>query len=183
VWPVSVAERVDTTLISLQHQWERLSALANSAARRAQASSAMAQRGALEQDLALMHYEPSWVHPGPQWIAERRGVLAKLSALEGPIFLFAERRPGDAAIGVWLRRIMGNPPQQPAETSAITALQPLADTNAAIGDTRAALLHLGDARRAERRGEGLHDPCSGLILHSHWRPWSWRVWPAAPRRP
>ncbi|CAH2810303.1 MAG: Putative transmembrane protein [uncultured Caballeronia sp.] len=44
VWPVSVAARVDTTLTSLQHQWERLSALANSATRCAQASSAMAQR-------------------------------------------------------------------------------------------------------------------------------------------
>ncbi|SOE57726.1 multidrug resistance protein MdtO [Burkholderia sp. D7] len=166
VWPVSVAERVDTTLISLQHQWERLSALANSAARRAQASSAMAQRGALEQDLALMHYEPSWVHPGPQWIAERRGVLAKLSALEGPIFLFAERRPGDAAIGVWLRRIMGSPPQQPAETSAITALQPLADTNAAIGDTRAALLHLGDARLAQLEHAAPNDAAKDFTTHA-----------------
>jgi multidrug resistance protein MdtO len=149
VWPVSVAERVDTALNSLQRQWERLAMPANSATRRAQASSAMAQCGALEQDLALMHYEPSWVRPDPQRLAERRSALAKLSALEAPMFLIAERRPGDAAIAGWLRQVTGNQPQQPAKTGAITARQPLADADAATDETLAALRHLGDTRLAQ----------------------------------
>jgi multidrug resistance protein MdtO len=72
IWPVTVAARIDTGLAALRQQWERLTALPDAVTRRAQAASAMAQCGALEQDLALMHYEPSWVRPEPQWIAERR---------------------------------------------------------------------------------------------------------------
>ncbi len=149
VWPVSVAERVDTALSSLQQQWERLAMPGNSATRRAQASSAMAQYGALEQDLALMRYEPSWVRPDPQWLAERRSALARLGALEAPMLLIAERRPGDAAFAGWLSQVTGNPPQQPPKTGAITDRQPLANADAATDETLAALLHLGDTRLAQ----------------------------------
>lgn len=107
VWPVTVAARVDAGLAALRQQWERLAALPDAVTRRAQAASAMAQCGALEQDIALMHYEPSWVRPDAQWIAERRSALARLDALEGPMFLLTERRPRDAAIDGWLKRAMG----------------------------------------------------------------------------
>ncbi|MFM0200779.1 FUSC family protein [Paraburkholderia fungorum] len=110
VWPVSVAERVDSGLAALRQQWARLAAVPDAVTRRAQAASAMAQCGALEQDLALMHYEPSWVRPDSPWIAERRGALARLDALEGPMFLLAERRPGDAVIDGWLGRVVGGLP-------------------------------------------------------------------------
>jgi len=179
VWPVSVAARVDTALSALQQQWERLAALPHASARRAQAASAMAQCGALEQDLALMHYEPSWVRPEAQWIAERRGVLAKLGALETPMFLLAERRPGDAAIGGWLKRLTGSPPQQPAETGAVTtadaasqaALNPaLPDAADAAADntnnTRTALLDLGDARLTQLEHAGSNDPVKDLTTHA-----------------
>ncbi|HZZ05802.1 FUSC family protein, partial [Paraburkholderia sp.] len=118
VWPVTVAARIDTGIAALRQQWERLAALPDAVTRRAQAASAMAQCGALEQDLALMHYEPSWVRPDAQWIAERRSALAKLDALEGPMFLLAERRPRDAAIDGWLKRAMGELPLTSAETGA-----------------------------------------------------------------
>ena len=137
VWPVSVAARVDTALAALRQQWERLAALPHAGARRAQAASAMAQCGALEQDLALMHYEPSWVRPEAQWIAERRGVLARLGALEGPMFLLAERRPGDAAIGGWLKRLTSVPPQTPDESGAAASTDPAMPValNPAMPDT------------------------------------------------
>lgn len=120
VWPVSVAERVDSGLAALRQQWARLAALPDAVTRRAHAASAMAQCGALEQDLALMHYEPSWVRPDSPWIAERRGALARLDALEGPMFLLAERRPGDAVIDGWLGRVVGGLPPElaPAENAA-----------------------------------------------------------------
>ncbi|MGQ7933971.1 FUSC family protein [Paraburkholderia sp. D1E] len=121
VWPVSVAARVDTGIAALRQQWERLTTLPHVGTRRAQAASVMAQCGALQQDLALMHYEPSWVRPEPQWIAERRSALAKLDALEGPMFLLAERRPGDAAVDGWFKRVMGGLPLPPAETAAAAA--------------------------------------------------------------
>ncbi|MFM0300497.1 FUSC family protein [Paraburkholderia sediminicola] len=121
VWPVSVAARVDTGIAALRQQWERLTTLPHVGTRRAQAASVMVQCGALQQDLALMHYEPSWVRPEPQWIAERRSALAKLDALEGPMFLLAERRPGDAAVDGWFKRVMGGLPLPPAETGAAAA--------------------------------------------------------------
>ncbi|CAE6947445.1 hypothetical protein R75471_05718 [Paraburkholderia domus] len=121
VWPVTVAARIEAGLAALRQQWERLVALPDAVARRAQAASAMAQRGALEQDLALMHYEPSWVRPEPLWIAERRNALARLDALEGPMLLIAERHPGDAAIDGWLKRLTGGLPLASDETGAAVA--------------------------------------------------------------
>lgn len=184
VWPVSVAARVDTALATLQQQWARLAALAHASARRAQAASAMAQCGELEQDLALMHYEPSWVRPQPQWIAERRGAVARLSALEGPMFLLAERHQGDAAIEGWLKRLAGGPPlprptvendaavagvpdlaaaPDPALPVAPNATSPDAPAN---DDTRTALLNLGDARLTQLEHTASNDAAKELATHA-----------------
>jgi multidrug resistance protein MdtO len=157
VWPVSVAARVDTGLAALRQQWQRLTALPDAVTRRAQAASAMAQCGALEQDLALMHYEPSWVRPESQWIAERRSALARLDALEGPMFLLAERRPGDAVIDDWLGRVVGGLPLAPAENGP----------NAAADDSsRTALVNLGDARLTQLEHAASNDAAKELTSHA-----------------
>jgi len=151
VWPVSIAARIDTALAALQQQWEKLAMLGQTTARRAQAASAMAQHGALAQDLALVHYEPSWVRPAPQWITDRQRALAELGALEGPMFLLAERSAGDAAISGWLRRLTGSAPQGPTEAGQPIRPGPDQDdattgAAAATEAVRAALLNLGDTR-------------------------------------
>ncbi|CAE6737390.1 FUSC family protein [Paraburkholderia nemoris] len=171
VWPVTVAARIDTGLAALRQQWERLAALPDAVTRRAQAASAMAQCGALEQDIALMHYEPSWVRPEAQWIAERRSALAKLDALEGPMFLLAERRPGDAAIEGWLKRAMDGLPMPSAETGAKVTPLPVAPNAAspeaaANEDTRTALLRLGDARLTQLEHAASDDAAKGLATHA-----------------
>lgn len=171
VWPVTVAARIDTGLAALRQQWERLAALPDAVTRRAQAASAMAQCGALEQDIALMHYEPSWVRPEAQWIAERRSALAKLDALEGPMFLLAERRPGDAAIEGWLKRAMDGLPMPSAETGAAATPLPVAldaalPEAAANDDTRTALLRLGDARLTQLEHAASDDAAKGLATHA-----------------
>ncbi|MCX4154165.1 MULTISPECIES: FUSC family protein [Paraburkholderia] len=171
VWPVTVAARIDTGLAALRQQWERLVALPDAVTRRAQAASAMAQCGALEQDIALMHYEPSWVRPEAQWIAERRSALAKLDALEGPMFLLAERRPGDAAIEGWIKRAMDGLPMPAAETGAKVTPLPVAPdaalTEAAANDdTRTALLRLGDARLTQLEHAASDDAAKGLATHA-----------------
>jgi multidrug resistance protein MdtO len=188
VWPVTVAARIDAGLAALRQQWERLAALPDAVTRRAQAASAMAQCGALEQDLALMHYEPSWVRPEAQWIAERRSALAKLDALEGPMFLLAERRPGDAAIEGWLKRAMDGLPLSSDETGAAAATSaavarapalpsarkpasPVATSAAspeaaANDDTRTALLRLGDARLTQLEHAASDDAAKGLATHA-----------------
>ncbi|RKE39910.1 multidrug resistance protein MdtO [Paraburkholderia sp. BL23I1N1] len=157
VWPVTVAARIDTGLAALRQQWQRLAALPDAVTRRAQAASAMAQCGALEQDLALMHYEPSWVRPEAQWIAERRNALAKLDALEGPMFLLAEQRPGDAAVAGWLERAVGE-----VVVSADAAL-PEATTS---DDTRTALLNLGYARLTQLEHVASNDAAKELATHA-----------------
>jgi multidrug resistance protein MdtO len=195
VWPVSVAERVDSGLAALRQQWARLAALPDAVTRRAQAASAMAQCGALEQDLALMHYEPSWVRPDSTWIAERRGALARLDALEGPMFLLAERRPVDAVIDGWLGRVVGGLPPglAPAENavegnavvgdSDLPAVQdsplplkrepalPIAPNtigpNAAADDsTRTALINLGDARLIQLEHAASNDAAKDFTRHA-----------------
>ncbi|MFM0366243.1 FUSC family protein [Paraburkholderia sediminicola] len=171
VWPVTVAARIDAGLATLRQQWERLAALPDAVTRRAQAASAMAQCGALEQDIALMHYEPSWVRPEAQWIAERRSALAKLDALEGPMFLLAERRPGDAAIEGWIKRAMDRLPMPSAETGADVTPLPVAP-NAALpeaaanDDARTALLRLGDARLTQLEHAASDDAAKGLATHA-----------------
>ncbi|NPT61083.1 FUSC family protein [Paraburkholderia elongata] len=187
VWPVTVAARVDAGLAALRQQWVRLAALPDAVTRRAQAASAMAQCGALEQDIALMHYEPSWVRPEAQWIAERRSALAKLDALEGPMFLLAERRPGDAAIEGWLKRVvgglavsavesdvsagaMGATGVQGAGGTVVTALPAGQDPDlpeaAANDDTRTALLLLGDARLTQLEHAASNDAAKELTAHA-----------------
>ncbi|KVM51404.1 fusaric acid resistance protein [Burkholderia ubonensis] len=107
IWPVSIGKQVDAALAALVDQWRRLAQIAQPAERRAQAAEAFARHGAIAQDLGLIHYEPSWVRPAPAWLAARRRALAELGALEGPLFLLAERAPGDAAIGAQLARVAG----------------------------------------------------------------------------
>ncbi|MEA3128418.1 MAG: multidrug resistance protein MdtO [Paraburkholderia sp.] len=195
VWPVSVAERIDSGLAALRQQWARLAALPDAVTRRAQAASAMAQCGALEQDLALMHYEPSWVRPDSTWIAERRGALARLDALEGPMFLLAERRPVDAVIDGWLGRVVGGLPPGLAPAgnavdgnavvgnSDLPAAQhsplplkrdpalPFAPNtigpNAAADDsTRTALINLGDARLIQLEHVASNDAAKDFTSHA-----------------
>jgi multidrug resistance protein MdtO len=176
VWPVSVAVRVDAGLAALRQQWQRLAALPHAVARRAQAASAMAQCDALEQDLALIHYEPSWVRPDAQWIAERRGELARLGALEGPMFLLAERHPGDAAIDRWLKRVTGGL-AGPAVGSGVVgatggvdgvdgAAPTAALPDATAADARTALLRLGDARLIQLEPTASNDAAKEIKTHA-----------------
>lgn len=163
VWPVTVAARIDSGLATLRQQWARLAALPDAVTRRAQAASVMAQCGALEQDLALMHYEPSWVRPDAQWIAERRAALARLDALEGPMFLLAERRAGDAVIERWLKRVGDKPEHDAALPIASRAALP---ETTADDDTRIALHRLGDARLTQLEHAALNDAAKGLATHA-----------------
>lgn len=157
VWPVSVAARVDAGLTALQHQWKRIAMLTHAGTRRAMAASAMAQCGVLEQDLATMHFEPSWVRPDATWIAERRNALARLDALETPMFLLAERHPGDTAIDDWISRLSGEtvgagtPPPSPADAN---------------NDTRTALLGLGNARLIQLEHAAPSDAAKGFTTHA-----------------
>ncbi|MGN3963158.1 FUSC family protein [Burkholderia gladioli] len=105
IWPVSIGKQIDVALAALLGQWRRLATVAQPAERRVLAAEAFARHGAIAQELGLIHYEPSWVRPAAGWLSSRRRTLAELGALETPLFLLAEREPGDAAIGARLARV------------------------------------------------------------------------------
>ncbi|WP_186066089.1 FUSC family protein [Burkholderia gladioli] len=105
IWPVSIGKQIDVALAALLGQWRRLATVTQPAERRVLAAEAFARHGAIAQELGLIHYEPSWVRPTADWLSSRRRTLAELDALEAPLFLLAEREPGDAAIGARLARV------------------------------------------------------------------------------
>ncbi|WP_321916285.1 FUSC family protein [Paraburkholderia sp. J11-2] len=104
VWPVSIASRIDATLKALVAQWTRIAQATDARTRSALAGGALAQYGGLRQDLGLIHYEPSWVRPEPDWVASRRRALAELEALEAPLVL-AAGRAGAARLGEIAQRL------------------------------------------------------------------------------
>jgi multidrug resistance protein MdtO len=151
IWPVSIARQLDASLAALFEQWRKLTRLAEPAERRALAAEALAQHHAIAQNVGLTDYEPSWVRPAPAWLAARRYALDAVRALEGPMFLLAERSPGDAAIGERLARVsrvaeaagIGQAAGTAgAEDDGMRAAPPPTDADA----PRAALLNLIDAR-------------------------------------
>ncbi|WP_413122101.1 FUSC family protein, partial [Burkholderia orbicola] len=147
IWPVSIGKQIDVAFAALLDQWRRIAQIAQPAERRALAAEAFARHGAISQELGLVHYEPSWVRPAATWLATRRRALAELGAIEGPLFLLAERRPGDAAIGARLSRVTepGNGDTVPGTPSAAPPSSAAAPTDPA----RDALLNLIDTRLAQ----------------------------------
>ncbi|UXU91414.1 FUSC family protein [Burkholderia sp. S-53] len=158
IWPVSIGKQIDTALAALLDQWRRVAQIAQPAERRALAAEAFARHGAIAQELGLIHYEPSWVRPAATWLAARRRALAELGALEGPLFLLAERAPGDAALGARLARVVDlrddeatprtdapAPPAPPPNAAAAAPTDPARDALLNLIDTR--LAHIADAAR------------------------------------
>lgn len=165
IWPVSIGKQIDVALAALLDQWRRIAHIVQPAERRIVAAEAFARHGAIAQELGLIHYEPSWVRPTATWLATRRRALAELDALEGPLFLLAERAPGDAAIGTRLARVAGLRDGEPAHdaaspapptatdatTDTITATEAVPTSSPADAPTdpaRDALLNLIDTRLA-----------------------------------
>ncbi|WP_175769610.1 FUSC family protein [Burkholderia cenocepacia] len=152
IWPVSIGKQIDVAFAALLDQWRRIAQIAQPAERRALAAEAFARHGAISQELGLVHYEPSWVRPAATWLATRRRALAELGAIEGPLFLLAERRPGDAAIGAQLSRVTERgddetTPRTPAPTppSSAARTDPARDALLNLIDTR--LAQIADAAR------------------------------------
>ncbi|MDF3084862.1 FUSC family protein [Burkholderia sola] len=146
IWPVSIGKQIDTALAALLDQWRRVAQIAQPAERRALAAEAFARHAAISQELGLIHYEPSWVRPAATWLATRRRALAELGAIEGPLFLLAERKPGDAAIGAQLARVTA-----PGDDETVPRTNAPTPPSGAIptDPARDALLNLIDTRLAQ----------------------------------
>jgi len=147
IWPVSIASRIEAALAALVTQWQQLTEARRSDGRRSHAAAAMARHGEITQDLILANYEPASVSPGRDWIKDRRRRLAALDAIAGPLFLLAERFPGDPEIA---RRL-----HTPQATDAVAPTAQAANgTHDAQADkVRHALLTLVDRRLADSPAE------------------------------
>ncbi|WP_175904141.1 FUSC family protein [Burkholderia seminalis] len=148
IWPVSIGKQIDVALAALLDQWRRIARIAQPAERRTLAAEAFARHGAITQELGLVHYEPSWVRPAATWLASRRRALAELGAIEGPLFLLAERQPGDIAIDAQLARVTEPGGDNAPDTNA--RAPSAAPPGAVPADpARDALLNLIDTRLAQ----------------------------------
>lgn len=144
IWPVSIASRIETALAALVGQWQALVDAHRPEARRQHAAAAMALHGSISQDLIVARYEPASVSPGREWVDDHRRRLAVLDAIAGPVFLLAERFPGDPEIARRLHKLrdagLPSPPTPPAPTV------PAGSHEARVRD---ALLAVVDTRLAE----------------------------------
>ncbi|WP_310725381.1 FUSC family protein, partial [Burkholderia multivorans] len=170
IWPVSIGKQIDAALAALREQWRRLVQVAQPAERRTLAAEAFARHGAIAQELGLVHYEPSWVRPSAAWLDSRRRVLAELGALEGPLFLLAERAPGDAAIGTRLARVaeLRDDEATPAAHDAREEASPTAAD--APSSSRPTAQPVPNAERARASPPGPHpaappDPARDALLN------------------
>jgi multidrug resistance protein MdtO len=119
IWPVSIAGRIEAALAALVAQWHALIHAPQPAARRQHAAAALALHGAITQDLILAHYEPASVGQAPERADLHRDRLATLDAISGPVFLLAERFPGDPALAQRLDRLHPDgPPLAAAQPGA-----------------------------------------------------------------
>lgn len=160
IWPVSIAGRIESALAALVTQWQALVATPQPTARRQHAAAALALHGTITQDLILAHYEPASVGPAPEWVDIHRERLATLDAISGPMFLLAERFPGDPVLAQRLQRLRPDGPQPPAPQHAEAIPDDPDDVRA-----RQALLAIVD-HQLETSHADAPDPGSPSSIHA-----------------
>lgn len=144
VWPISIAGRIETALAELVDHWQTLVRAPQADTRRQHAATALALHANITQDLILARYEPASVGPGHDWVDDHRQRLRRLDTIVGPVFLLAERFPGDPAVAERLRALRAaDTAAPPASASEFVAPQ------GQDALTRQALLALVDKRLNE----------------------------------
>jgi len=166
IWPVSIAGAIDAALADLRRRWEGLVRAPDTASRRAQAGAALAQQDAIAQNLALAHYEPAGIRPAPAWLAARHLALARLGAMAGPLFLLAERWPGDPEAGKQLRRASDDGVFGAAEATPGVAAAPTPAADGRDAVVRASLLGLIDQRLAGIGPPAAHTTSGESSVHA-----------------
>jgi len=187
IWPVSIAGRIETALASLVALWHQLIQTPATRLRRQHAATAFGLQGTIAQDLALARYEPASVGPAPAWLDLHRQRLGVLDTIAGPLFLLAERFPGDPDVAARLHAVRGDnaaapapvpaevqPSTAPDDASTRNALLPLVDHHLAQASSPRGLAAAG--RQGEHRRRVMP---SGKRMPQPWRGWrpggrSWR---------
>jgi len=157
IWPVSIAARIEAALESLVQQWRQLVGTADRDAQRQHAAAAHALHGEITQNLILARYEPASVGPGADWVEARQRHLATLNAVAGPLFLLAERFPGDPEID---RRLQAVRADATAATPGGAALHPQTRPQTSSRDALFALVdrHLAGPPQRDSPGAATGSP-------------------------
>ena len=129
IWPVSIAARIDAAWAALNEQLLQWVNARQTQPRRLHAASALALRGQLGEDLQLARYEPKSVGPSATWVEDRRQRLRTLDAIAAPLFLLAERFPGDPALAARVRSVTDAAPES-ITTDTASDPAPHADSDA-----------------------------------------------------
>jgi multidrug resistance protein MdtO len=159
IWPVSVAKRIDPAIAALLARLASLASAASKPQRWALAAEARTKLGAIEQDLDLVHYEPSAIRPPDSWMARRRAIVGAVASLHGPLLIEADLHPA-ASRGVAQRldRLAANlgPGSEAAAPAPAPPSSSAADIAASV-ETPIAKLEQLVAERPERAKEGAAD--------------------------
>lgn len=88
VWPVSVRGKIEAGIDGCLGSLRHMLATTNTAERRRLAATTQTLADAVRNDLDRAHYEPERLRPSLAWLASRRQIALRLSALSAPCLLF-----------------------------------------------------------------------------------------------
>jgi multidrug resistance protein MdtO len=95
MWPVSIAQRVDSALAGLLRRLAELCSTSGLAQRRQSADEILVGLHGAKEDIERAAYEPPSVRPTLHWLGLRESVFRELLTLVGPILL---SRPGEPVV-------------------------------------------------------------------------------------
>ena len=158
VWPVSIAQRIDPAIGALLRRLSAMTTSVGIAARRSVAMDVLASHEAIENDLLLVAYEPSWIRPPRGWQGCRLVAMRAILALTGPLLLSADRSP---AVSVEFNRRLRDAARAPGDAEPAQSDAPgdavASATDRAQAEAVRTLLDQ-DCRRLEQAMAECHAP-------------------------
>ena len=93
VWPVSVGNRIDESIVNALRQLSVMARATTAATRNSVAAHVQGLLAEIEQNTDLAQYEPRWIRPSSGWLEARRQAVAQIGALQAPLLFSAGREP------------------------------------------------------------------------------------------
>jgi hypothetical protein len=91
LWPVSLKSTIESGIANVLRALADLTGASDAAHRRALAGEAQAKLGALEDNVALIAYEPHSIRPPAHWLDLRRHIAQLLAQISPALLIEAEQ--------------------------------------------------------------------------------------------
>ncbi len=144
VWPVSLKARIESGVANLVWQLTELARAQGRASCRAAAIEVLSVHAAVEEELAVIRYEPAEIRPSARWLTFGEDVLERAAALEAPLFLASER--DEAMAQQFADRLSGNAQSQHAKHGKPDALASVVAEK--VDDLKRALIKMESSAHA-----------------------------------